>query len=1102
MKRLALALLVAGAASVVPAAPEARAKMFKLADDGSRGADIAVDPAGTAHIAWTTDTPGDAPEFIVYCRVPRGATRCMKTAQFPHRDPVTHGAQVVLSRDGSELWLINVWGDTKYGIHSPDGGETFEAPVALASPDSLSWFDATLGPGDFSISLTGIGHPTCLLCDAGYFQVSPVDGETTTGFGLGEDATAPSVGFPDPTSPIIVYSNEGGPVLRVWNGSGDYNDLGNWSPEIATEAAGDLASGPRGVYVLHETGPYPWEYAVRRYNPLRRSFGLPTQITRTGRYENAPSDGSLEQDEEGNLHAIFVKHGDNVPSELQRRVSTDGGLNWRRAEVLAAEVGHLVLGHPVAGAAPDGGGAVVFHDDLNARGPVYFAPFDPVGGGGADCPPLVKVGRTVVRAQEGCLKRDGKRYLATGAVKVNGVEILPRGGGGAAAAKFRVTVDKGKRTLRTNSPASVQAGNIVLERGAVAWRLPSGTGKVKRLAGDSSAFRDLGKYTKRLFEFPVDGDAELVIGKGEKAAIPANFRLPQLIGGISGAVTLRTDAGGLNLDGFKITAPAAKIGLLRIAGIDVTYEGQNRFRGSASLRLPLSYEPLNVAFGFRDGRLDYVHVDRPFSPPLPIVGAPPSPIVGLDELSFDYVDTPDSRRFTGGIDLIGGPKIFGFSAARLDGAVTLEFPASGHASVRASGDLSVVRLPFASGSATFVTTPSFSFEGSFVVPPGSFLSKIAQIGASVEGSVSLGNSKSFSASGDAFAQMGPFSFEGEAVISNKGAYACVKPIPIPLFDAVLPPPTGIKWDWGSPVPKLACGIGSFLPGPLGGSAKAAQGGHTVELDSGLPHAALEVSGEGGAPTVTVTAPNGEQVTSSADGPVLEGRFIAQELEEASKTYVSVAEPPAGGYSIEAEPGSPPITGVAHARGLPEPKIAGKLAGSTRRRTFSYRIRRLAGQRVTFVERSAGGLHRELATTSRRRGKLRFRPQPAPERKRRLVARVEQDGVPRAELTLARFKAPRLRPPAGPKRARARRKGARLVVSWSRVRRASGYEVEIRLPRDGRRLLRFTKKRKLTVRGVEANDKARVTIRAVGPDARAGKPARAQLKSRRVTRKRG
>ena len=78
------------------------------------------------------------------------------------------------------------------------------------------------------------------------------------------------------------------------------------------------------------------------------------------------------------------------------------------------------------------------------------------------------------------------------------------------------------------------------------------------------------------------------------------------------------------------------------------------------------------------------------------------------------------------------------------------------------------------------------------------------------------------------------------------------------------------------------------------------------------------------------------------------------------------------------------------------------------------------------------------------------------RERQIVALAEQTGYPRARLALARFRAPQPRRLARPTRLRVRREAKRLIVRWSKVKRAHGYEVRINLPRDGRRLLRFTR----------------------------------------------
>jgi hypothetical protein len=456
------------------------------------------------------------------------------------------------------------------------------------------------------------------------------------------------------------------------------------------------------------------------------------------------------------------------------------------------------------GAASDGGGAVV--GDHNGEGPVWFAPFGPLKSAGG-CQATVKLGKAVARALEGCFKKSGGKRVASGAVKVNGVDIEPLGGGSASAsAAFKVIATPGQRTLETSAKANVRLGKVVLERGPVAWRLPPGDGKVTRLnSPDGSVFRDLGKFAKKLFEFPVDGDAELLIA-GAGAKVPVHFRMPGLIGGVTGNTVLRTDASGLVLGGMKVDVPTAAIGLLRIAGIDVTYDGQNRFTGSARIELPPQYSrPVDVVFAFEDGELSRLEIDPAiqFTPTLPVVGSPPTPIVGLDSIGFLYLRKPASRLFQGSLLLIAGPKVFGSQVADLDGTVTLEFPASKPATLKANGDLSVVRLPLANAFATYtVGTPgTFDFGGSF---------KVLAVSGSVKGFIDLAGG-SFSASGGASA--GPLT--GEAVITNSGMGACI--------DNPLGPDPGISWMWSAPAPSSGC------PGPIAGASASAADGAPVAV---------------------------------------------------------------------------------------------------------------------------------------------------------------------------------------------------------------------------------------------------------------------------------
>jgi hypothetical protein len=1104
------------AVSLLGAAPPAGAEVFRLSSDPSAGNPaIAVADNGTAHVVWgERERPGQ-PLLLVYCRVPRGAKGCSPSRRFALPGASTSYSgddQRVLISPAGEVILVTRRGPT-YVLTSADGGSSFAAPREISRVGGDEEWEARFGPGDFSLSLAQAA------CFPGVrYQAAPLDSTTEaaaaltpfSGGGCGISKPwlgSPSIAHVDPLTPLVAFRVSATPsasgseseiYFRRWDGAGSYNDAANWTPsKLVSRGDGTrLVSGPRGVYVMYhdpraQGTSQTSNYWVRRYDPDANAFGSQSRVSRPGAGGLNDVGGDLLQDARGNLHAVFTGWEPGSRKEVRYRVSRDG-VTWDPIRVLATHGTSLSFsGKLRVGAARGGGGAVVARGSgpsADADG-IYMLPFDPVGDGGDPaCPPSVTVGVVVVRALEGCLRRDGARYTTGGAVKVNGVDVEPRRRG---AEVYRLTVDTKERTLETRGEANVRVGGVVLDRREIAWKLPESEGRLQRLGvPDSSVFPDLARFAKTLFSFPVKGDAELRVAKGARALIDTDFQMPSLLGGMTAAVTLRTtDEQGLVLDGFKIKLPEARIGKLRIAAVEVVYESDPHvFKGSAKVQLPPAYgPPLTVAFGFREGRLNMLHADKRFDPTLPIVGAPPEPVVGLDQVAFDYLDEAGSRTFQGSVELQGGPKVRGlFRVSELDGKVTLTFPPEPKpASIDATGELKVVGIPFAKGHVRYSTDNVFSFDGSFQFPPPGRWDDVARISSSVSGFVSLKKPYPFSASGDATATVFGVPVSGEAVVSTKGISACL-PVPGPV------PDLGISYRWGDDYPSLSCNVGEFELEPPG-AARAAQAGRSVSIPGGLPHAVLAIAGAGGPPRVKVTAPSGEQVTTGSE-PRAAGRFLTQEFDEAATTYVSIGEPPPGGYMVEPEPGSPPIENVRFARGLPDPKVTATVSSEGRGRTLSYRIRPLAGQRVTFAEQSAGGLYRELATTSKARGEIRFEPKRSSQRKRRIVALVEQDGYPRAKLELVRFAAPKPRPLARPRRVRISRKGSKLIVRWTKVKRASGYELRIDLPRDGRRLLRSTKpgRRTLTIGGLERSDSGTVTVRAIDDETNPGKARKARL----------
>ena len=100
----------------------------------------------------------------------------------------------------------------------------------------------------------------------------------------------------------------------------------------------------------------------------------------------------------------------------------------------------------------------------------------------------------------------------------------------------------------------------------------------------------------------------------------------------------------------------------------------------------------------------------------------------------------------------------------------------------------------------------------------------------------------------------------------------------------------------------------------------------------------------------------------------------------------------------------PIRQIREAYGLPKPVVHARVSGRGRTRTLSWRLRPIPGQKVQFAEYGTDVRHL-ITTTAKASGRVRFTPQTGPAGRRRIVAIVEQYGLPRATLTLASFRAP-------------------------------------------------------------------------------------------------
>jgi hypothetical protein len=277
-----------------------------------------------------------------------------------------------------------------------------------------------------------------------------------------------------------------------------------------------------------------------------------------------------------------------------------------------------------------------------------------------------------------------------------------------------------------------------------------------------------------------------------------------------------------------------------------------------------------------------------------------------------------------------------------------------------------------------------------------------------------------------------------------------------------------------------------------GSQTRAPGEFTL---GSAPAAMVAVRGEAAPPRIAVHGPDGEELAApaTATGVVRSGRFALVHFAADATTYVVIGRPTPGRWRIEAMPDSSPVVAIETADALPEAEVRGTLRRVRRgsaRRELRYRVKPIEGQRVTLVELGRD-VRRTLGRARDGRGVRRFRPAFGPGGPRRIVAMVSQRGLPRTEITVARFRAEAPRPLGRPRTVRLRRRGARLTVRWAPVAGAAGYVAYVRTA-DGRAIrndVDAVRRPSLTVRRLLGARGVRIELRALRQDGRVGPATR-------------
>jgi hypothetical protein len=283
-----------------------------------------------------------------------------------------------------------------------------------------------------------------------------------------------------------------------------------------------------------------------------------------------------------------------------------------------------------------------------------------------------------------------------------------------------------------------------------------------------------------------------------------------------------------------------------------------------------------------------------------------------------------------------------------------------------------------------------------------------------------------------------------------------------------------------------------------GVSSAQAGSGVLSLPPHASQALVRFSSSTGAPRIRLHGPDGRTIDTPAPGvgnSSAARSFISFRDEQGHNTDVLLANTGSGRWTYETLPGSAPVTKLQTARPLPKVSVKASIARKGRTATLRWRLRHIAGQRVTFMEAGPGAPPRIIKVTTAARGHKRFRPFLTRERTRRIVAIVEQDGKPRARVQVARYTAPKLPRVARVPGLRAVRHGSRVIVTWKKMPGAREYRVLLR-ERSGRRTLHVVKRPRLTLRGARGRAARTLSVRAVGLDGRVAKSRSAKVKKAR------
>jgi hypothetical protein len=601
--------------------------------------------------------------------------------------------------------------------------------------------------------------------------------------------------------------------------------------------------------------------------------------------------------------------------------------------------------------------------------------------------------------------------------------------------------------------------------------------------------------------FPLAGEFTWTPEADGSSKLGMYVGIPIAAEGITGQTTVRVNPGGdVLLDNLKVTVGKIAIKQFELGGLSFLYDREaDEWAGSAGVVLPIPTRRIKVGatvavkdghFSLLEGEVDDINEDLGYGVFLQKVGV----AFGLEPLLIG-----------GNFGLSAGPEVLGETLLGFDGGfefkgaygtthflhgvtVGVDYPPS----FTIFGKLTVAEYPLRENRATWYIwrEPWFELSGKITVGPPKIAGyRLWGLDATLGGSL---RGTEFSAEAEGELEVLTYHAGGaKGLMNNKGVAACgfvSTPSLGDLHGATFSIGGWLSWSGGKGT-FYSCDMGelrSHLEDARVQALAAAAGEAPLRLHPDDGKALIRIVGDGGVPRVRLLGPGGRTIETPPTDTPTPGRYpgaLVLQDPTTDSLYVLLADTGNGHWRYETLPGSPAVRQVETARPLPAPRVKAKVTDLPRgHRKLSWHLRPIAGQQVVFMEDGPGAPPRVLARTNRAAGSVSFRPTGVPQRKRRIVAVVEERGKPRVRRTVARYTAP---PPPRLRRVtklRASRHGGKLKAHWRSEPAALDYRVIVTDARGGRRLY-TTKRPGLSLAGTAATGLRSISVRAVGFDGR-------------------